>query len=65
DVPGLLSEVGHLHPREAVQVLTAAVVASSGEGLKDDATALVLDWYGGPDQSRDAHSGATDDRASA
>ena len=64
-VVGLLSELGALHPREAVQALTAAVVAASHGDLEDDATALVLDWYGGPDQRRDASSGASDDRASS
>ena len=65
NVVGLLSEVGHLHPREAVQVLTAAVASASKWNLEDDATALVLDWYGGPDRPRRASSGATDDRASS
>lgn len=65
DVVGLLSEIGPLHPREAVQALTAAVVAASKEQLEDDATVLVLDWYGGPDQTRDASSGASADRASS
>ncbi|HUR15589.1 MAG TPA: PP2C family protein-serine/threonine phosphatase [Mycobacteriales bacterium] len=64
DVAGLLPQLGHLHPREAVQALTGAVVAASNEELDDDATALVLDWYGGPDQTREASSGSTDDRAS-
>lgn len=65
DVAGLLCELGALHPREAVQALTAAVVAAAGDKLADDATVLVLDWYGGADQTRDASAGATDDRASA
>ncbi|HVE98487.1 MAG TPA: PP2C family protein-serine/threonine phosphatase [Mycobacteriales bacterium] len=65
DVVGLLSEIGDLHPREAVQVLTAAVASASKWNLDDDATALVLDWYGGPDQTRHASSGATDDRATS
>lgn len=64
DVAGLLPELGAQHPREAVQALTAAVVAAAKGHLEDDATALVLDWYGGPDQRRDASSGATEDRAS-
>ena len=65
DVQGLLARLGDLHPREAVQALTAAVVTAAGDGLEDDATVLVLDWYGGPDDNREASSGATDDRASA
>jgi len=64
DVTGLLPEIADLHPREAVQALTAAVVTACNAKLEDDATALVLDWYGGPDRRREASSGATDDRAS-
>jgi len=64
DVAGLLPELVDLHPREVVQSLTAAVVTAARGRLEDDATALVLDWYGGPDQRRDASSGATNDRAS-
>lgn len=60
----LLPELVALHPREAVQALTAAVVTASQGELQDDATVLVLDWYGGETQSRDASSGATNDRAS-
>lgn len=61
----LLPELVALHPREAVQALTTAVVSASQGELEDDATVLVLDWYGGRTQSRDASSGATNDRASA
>ena len=61
----LLPELVALHPREAVQALTAAVVTASQGELEDDATVLVLDWYGGRTQARDASSGATNDRASA
>ncbi len=64
DVWGLLAEVGALHPREAVQVLTAAVSTVAGAELEDDATVLVLDWYGGADADRDASAGSTDERAS-
>ena len=47
-----------LHPREAVQHLTQAVLQASGGQLRDDATALCLDWHGGPPRDRDATSGA-------
>ena len=47
-----------LHPREAVQHLTQAVLHASGGQLRDDATALCLDWHGGPPRDRDATSGA-------
>ena len=61
----LLPALVALHPREAVQALTAAVVTAAEAELEDDATVLVLDWYGGSTQSRDAPSGATSNRASA
>src|SRR5512133_3781975 len=44
--------------REAVQHLTQAVLQASGGQLRDDATALCLDWHGGPPRDRDATSGA-------
>jgi serine phosphatase RsbU (regulator of sigma subunit) len=47
-----------MHPREAVQDLTRAVLKVSGGQLRDDATALCLDWHGGPPRDRDASSGA-------
>jgi serine phosphatase RsbU (regulator of sigma subunit) len=47
-----------LHPREAVQHLTQAVLQASGGQLRDDATALCFDWHGGPPRDRDATSGA-------
>jgi hypothetical protein len=48
----------NMHPREAVQHLTRAVLQASGGELRDDATALCLDWHGGPPRDRDATSGA-------
>jgi len=47
-----------MHAREAVQHLTHAVLEASGGQLRDDATALCLDWHGGPPRDRDASSGA-------
>lgn len=47
-----------MHAREAVQHLTQAVLEASGGQLRDDATALCLDWHGGPPRDRDATSGA-------
>jgi len=38
--------------------LTQAVLQASGGQLRDDATALFLDWHGGPPRDRDAASGA-------
>jgi hypothetical protein len=60
----LLGEIGRLHPREAAQTLTAAVMDATDAQLLDDATVLVLDWYG-PGGSRGATAGASDERASA
>ena len=61
----LLPQLGALHPREAVQALTGAVQQATGGELLDDATVLVMDGYGGPDQERLATAGATTGRASA
>jgi hypothetical protein len=54
----VLTETRQLHPREAVQALTHAVVEACGGELRDDATVLCLDWHGGPIGERDASSGA-------
>lgn len=54
----ILTETRHLHPREAVQALTQAVVQACGGELCDDATVLCVDWHGGPAGQRDASSGA-------
>ena len=54
----IVTETRHLHPREAVQALTQAVVKACGGELRDDATVLCVDWHGGPTGERDASSGA-------
>ena len=54
----VITETRHLHPREAVQALTQAVVEACGGDLRDDATVLCVDWHGGPTGERDASSGA-------
>ncbi|MGW2620244.1 PP2C family protein-serine/threonine phosphatase [Streptomyces sp. NPDC001500] len=45
-----LASVAHatraLHPREAVQSLTAAVIEACHGSLRDDATVVILDWHG-------------------
>jgi serine phosphatase RsbU (regulator of sigma subunit) len=46
------------HPREAVQRLIQAAVQASGGELADDATALCLDWHGGPRRDREQNAGA-------
>lgn len=46
EIEKLLGTLGHLHPRETVQVLTRAVLHVTGGAVRDDATVLVIDWYG-------------------
>jgi serine phosphatase RsbU (regulator of sigma subunit) len=58
DVPSILTASRNLHPREAVQDLTRAVVEACGGTLRDDATVLCLDWHGGPPRDRDTNAGA-------
>ena len=58
NIAAFLTASASMHPREAVQHLTQAVLQASGGQLRDDATALCLDWHGGPPRDRDATSGA-------
>jgi serine phosphatase RsbU (regulator of sigma subunit) len=58
NIAAILTASTNLHAREAVQHLTQAVLEASGGQLRDDATALCLDWHGGPPRDRDASSGA-------
>jgi len=58
NITGILTASMNMHAREAVQHLTQAVLEVSGGQLRDDATALCLDWHGGPPRDRDASSGA-------
>ena len=58
DVSAVLAGSREDHPREAVQHLIQAAVRASGGKLGDDATALCLDWHGGPPRERDASAGA-------
>src|SRR4029453_2200611 len=58
NIAAILAEGAGMHPREAVQHLTEAVLQASGAELRDDARALCLDWNGGPPRDRDATSGA-------
>lgn len=46
EVEQLLGTLSHLHPREAAQALTNAVLHVTGGAVRDDATVLILDWYG-------------------
>ena len=65
DVARALAETADLHPREVVHALGAAVLAATGGDLRDDATMVCLDWYGGPQRGRTTEQGADPDRASA
>jgi len=58
DVPDTLGRTRHLHPRELVHALGAAVLRATGGHLRDDATMVCLDWHGGPPRRRNSASGA-------
>jgi serine phosphatase RsbU (regulator of sigma subunit) len=58
DVPGLAAATANHHPREAVQHLMSAVLEAVDGDLKDDATAVCLDWHGGPQRERTSSGGA-------
>jgi serine phosphatase RsbU (regulator of sigma subunit) len=64
NVAKALSDTRDLHPREIVHELGAAVLHATGGDLRDDATVLVLDWYGGPPHLRDSTHGASRQHAS-
>ncbi len=65
DVAAALADTADLHPREVVHALGAAVLHATGGNLRDDATMLCLDWYGGPPRSRNTQHGADTNRASS
>ena len=65
DVAAALAETAALHPREVVHALGSAVMRATGGRLRDDATVVCLDWYGGPPRPRDSRSGAGRGLASA
>src|SRR5881394_67384 len=58
NISAILTAGMNMHAREAVQDLTQAVLQASGGELRDDATALCLDWHGGLPRDREATSGA-------
>ena len=64
DLPAALRTVIGLHPREAVRALADAVLDAAGPTLADDATLLIVDWYGDHQQSRRTRAGADPTRAS-
>lgn len=57
DAASILADTRELHPREAVQELTRAVVGACGGDLRDDATVMCLDWHGSTAE-RHASAGA-------
>jgi serine phosphatase RsbU (regulator of sigma subunit) len=59
-----LLESRALHPRETTRRLTEKVLETCGQTLTDDATLLVLDWYGGHGSHRSSVAGAAPARAS-
>ena len=63
DVHSTLRDTAHLHPREVVHALGAAVLRITGGNLSDDATVFCLDWYGGS-TGRETNHGASQERAS-
>lgn len=65
DVAAALAASVDLHPREVVHELGAAVLHATGGDLRDDATMMCLDWYGGPQRGRTTEHGADPGRTSA
>ena len=65
DVAATLAATADLHPREVVHELGAAVLRVTGGNLRDDATMVCLDWYGGPPRRSQSENGADVGTASA
>ena len=65
DVAEALAASADLHPREVVHQLGAAILGETGGDLRDDATMVCLDWYGGPPRGRRTEQGADPCRASS
>lgn len=64
DIVGLIAATGDLHPREVVQEITRAVLRAANGKLRDDATVLCLEWYGGGERDRHTDAGANQSSAS-
>ena len=58
DIEAMVASGAQMHPREAVQHLTQAIFEATGGVLNDDATAMCLDWHGGPTRNRTTSSGS-------
>ncbi|MGW4637338.1 PP2C family protein-serine/threonine phosphatase [Sphaerisporangium sp. NPDC004334] len=48
DLPALLRDTRHQHPRQVVQTLVTAVLDACQGHMADDATTVCLDWHGSP-----------------
>jgi serine phosphatase RsbU (regulator of sigma subunit) len=59
-----LRRLAELHPREAARALADAVLYVAGPTLADDATLMIVDWYGGHGRLRRSTAGADPARAS-
>lgn len=64
NIRDLLADTGELHPREVVQEIAKAILVAVDGALRDDATVLCLDWYGGGERDRQVGDGASHHRAS-
>ena len=64
DVAAALAASAGQHPREVVHELGQAVLRATGGVLRDDASVVCLDWYGGPPRNRNSDSGASTQLAS-
>ena len=58
DIESMVASGAEMHPREAVQHLTQAIFEATGGVLNDDATAMCLDWHGGPTRDRTSNAGS-------
>jgi serine phosphatase RsbU (regulator of sigma subunit) len=52
DLAALFARTAGLHSREVVRFLGDEVLRSAGGELRDDATAVCIDWHGGPPGGR-------------
>ncbi|WP_250563841.1 PP2C family protein-serine/threonine phosphatase [Sphaerisporangium fuscum] len=53
DLPDVLHDTRHRHPRQVVQALTSAVLNACHGHMADDATVICLDWHGPRPTHRD------------
>jgi serine phosphatase RsbU (regulator of sigma subunit) len=65
DVARALADTADLHAREVVHALGDAVLHATGGNLRDDATLVCIDWYGGPMRRREGRYGADQRLASS